>query len=148
MLGPRHARFHGHLDTTALGGAGFASQHSRGELRLDLGAYDGIVVSIRGPEPADGKRYALTLKDELPPPRGDGRQQSSLTWEADFVAAGPGDVKLPWDRFKPTYRGRGQPGARELNLASVKRVGLMMRRCVSFFFFLFSFLFFLFWARP
>ncbi|KAG5997088.1 hypothetical protein E4U43_002737 [Claviceps pusilla] len=123
---PDHARFYGHLDTTTLKGAGFASQHSLGELHLDLANYDGIVVSIRGPDKADGKRYALTLKDALVPPSPDGKEQSSLSWEAQFVAEKPGDVKLPWSQFQPTNRGR-EVEAPPLNLKDIKRVGLMMR---------------------
>ncbi|UNI18168.1 hypothetical protein JDV02_004452 [Purpureocillium takamizusanense] len=124
---PERARFHGHLDTTALGGAGFASQHSIGELALDLRDYEGIIVAVAGPDEADGKRYALTLKDSLPPPRDDGREQSGVSWEAEFVAKKPGDVKLRWDDFKPTYRGRPKHDAEPLNLGDIKRVGLMMR---------------------
>ncbi|KAK8919695.1 hypothetical protein H634G_03066 [Metarhizium anisopliae BRIP 53293] len=124
---PQHARFHGHLDTTALGGAGFASQHSLGTLSLNLKDYEGIIVSIRGPDEADGKKYALTLKNEILPPRGDGREQSTVSWEAEFVAKKPGDVKLRWADFKPTYRGREKKDAGELDLGDIKRVGLMMR---------------------
>ncbi|GAB0135023.1 hypothetical protein EsDP_00003375 [Epichloe bromicola] len=123
---PDRARFHGHLDTSTLGGAGFASQHSLGELHLNLKDYDGIVVSIKGPEKADGKRYALTLKNDLAPPTRDGREQSSVSWEAQFVAEKPGDVKLSWDKFKATYRGREKRDA-VLDLKDIKRVGLMMR---------------------
>ncbi|EFY84117.1 Complex I intermediate-associated protein 30 [Metarhizium acridum CQMa 102] len=124
---PQHARFHGHLDTTALGGAGFASQHSQGTLSLNLEEYEGIIVSIRGPDKADGKKYALTLKDEILPPGDDGREQSTVSWEAEFVAKKPGDVKLRWADFKPTYRGREKKDAGELDLADIKRIGLMMR---------------------
>nr|AGL95117.1 putative NADH:ubiquinone oxidoreductase intermediate-associated protein 30 [Epichloe festucae] len=123
---PDHARFHGHLDISTLGGAGFASQHSACELHLDLKDYDGIVVSIKGPEKADGKRYALTLKNDLASPTADGREQSSVSWEAQFVAEKPGDVKLSWDKFKATYRGREKRGA-VLDLKHIKRIGLMMR---------------------
>lgn len=129
VVNTQHARFHGHLDTTTLGGAGFASQHTMGELHLDLKDYEGIVVSIKGPEKADGKDYALTLKDTSPPPRrDDGREKSSLSWEAEFRAEKPGDVKLTWDKFKPTYRGREKPDAKPLNTADIRQVGLMMRR--------------------
>lgn len=122
------ARFHGHLDTKKLGGAGFASQRTRGELALDLRGYQGIIVSIAGPAAADGKRYALTLKDSLETPRPDGREQAGVSWEADFVADRPRDVKLAWSDFKPTYRGRPKEDAAPLDLAAVKRLGLMMRR--------------------
>lgn len=131
VASPERARFHGHLDTQALGGAGFASQHSLGELSWDLRGYEGVVVAIAGPGAADGKRYALTLKDALPPPPprgGDGREQAGVSWEAEFVAERPGDVRLRWEDFKATYRGRPREDAEPLDLGDVKRVGLMMRR--------------------
>ncbi|KAK6445481.1 hypothetical protein FP744_10001729 [Trichoderma asperellum] len=131
MINPERARFYGHLDTKTLGGAGFASQHSLGVLNWNLSDYEGgIVVAVAK---ADGKRYALTLKDEIPPRRGDGREEAGISWEAEFevVEDGAGldlkNVYLPWSAFKPTYRGRPKPDAKPLDLSSVKRVGLMMR---------------------
>lgn len=122
------ARFYGSLDTTTLGGAGFASQHSRGIIDLDLSAYDGIVIAVKGS--TDGKRYALTLKDCILPTRDDGREQSTISWQAEFVPRSAGPVFLSWQAFKPTYRGRDKPDATPLDLAGIKRVGLMMRRYV------------------
>ncbi|KAL7924199.1 complex I intermediate-associated protein 30 domain-containing protein [Trichoderma austrokoningii] len=131
VINPERARFYGHLDTKTLGGAGFASQHSLGVLDWDLSDYEGgIVVAVAQ---ADGKRYALTLKDEIPPRRDDGREEAGVSWEAEFevVQDGSGldvkDVYLPWSAFKPTYRGRPKPDAKPLDLAHVRRVGLMMR---------------------
>ncbi|KAL7811506.1 complex I intermediate-associated protein 30 domain-containing protein [Trichoderma aethiopicum] len=130
VVNPERARFYGHLDTKTLGGAGFASQHSLGVLDWDLSAYDGIVVSVAQ---ADEKRYALTLKDEIPPRRDDGRQEAGISWEAVFKVPQEGSqydmkkVYLPWSAFKPTYRGRPKPDAKPLDLAHIKRVGLMMR---------------------
>ncbi|OTA03741.1 hypothetical protein A9Z42_0042230 [Trichoderma parareesei] len=131
VVNPERARFYGHLDTKTLGGAGFASQHSLGVLDWDLSAYDGIVVSVAQ---ADEKRYALTLKDEIPPRRDDGRQEAGISWEAVFKVPQEGSqydlkkVYLPWSAFKPTYRGRPKPDAKPLDLKHIKRVGLMMRR--------------------
>ncbi|OAQ99229.1 hypothetical protein LLEC1_01868 [Akanthomyces lecanii] len=122
-----HGKFKGHLDTSTLGGAGFASQHSRGELALDLSSYEGILITIARQHKADGKRYVLTLKDELPSPRKDGRETSSISWEAVFVAEAPGEIKLPWKVFKATYRGREKPDAKPLDRGNIKRLGLMMR---------------------
>lgn len=126
LINPERARFHGHLDTSTLGGAGFASQHSLWKLDWDLRAYDGILVAAPA---GDGKRYALTLKDEIPGRRGDGRERSGVSWEAEFVVGEEGcDVFLPWAEFKATYRGRDKKDADPLDLGSIKRVGLMMRR--------------------
>ncbi|KOS22729.1 Uncharacterized protein ESCO_003766 [Escovopsis weberi] len=123
------ARFHGHLDTHTLGGAGFASQHTRAPLALDLSRYHaGVCVSVVR---ADAKRYALTLRDRQGP-------DDAVSWEADFVVGGGGgngngsssvrDVRLPWSAFEATYRGRrcGNAG-RPLDVASIRRVGIMMR---------------------
>lgn len=122
------ARFYGTLDTTTLGGAGFASQHSRGVIDLDLSAYDGIAIAVKSS--TDGKRYALTLKDCLLPNRDDGREQSTISWQAEFVTSSAGHVFLSWKAFKPTYRGRDKTGAPPLDIAGIKRIGLMMRRYV------------------
>ncbi|UKZ59697.1 uncharacterized protein TrAtP1_000996 [Trichoderma atroviride] len=90
----------------------------------------GAIVAVAK---ADGKRYALTLKDEIPPRRGDGRAEAGISWEAEFEVVQDGssfdfkNVYLPWSAFKPTYRGRPKPDAAPLDLAHVKRVGLMMR---------------------
>ncbi|KAL7946583.1 complex I intermediate-associated protein 30 domain-containing protein [Trichoderma barbatum] len=130
VINPERARFYGHLDTQTLGGAGFASQHSLGVLNWDLAGYEGIVIAVAQ---ADGKRYALTLKDEIPPKRGDGRDEAGISWEAEFSVWKDGsdyDLKavfLPWSAFKPTYRGRPKSDAKPLDLSNVKRVGLMMR---------------------
>lgn len=139
----RTARFYGHLDTSTLGGAGFASQHSAGTKHWDLSSYDGLELTF-GHDDQDGighdattqssdKRYLVTLKDEIPPRRDDGRAQSGISWEAEFtypetLHAGAPYVALRWDAFKPTYRGRPKPDAPPLDLTDVKRIGLMMRR--------------------
>lgn len=40
------ARFHGNLDITTLGGAGFASQRTRQDVAWDLSAYEGIKLVV------------------------------------------------------------------------------------------------------
>ena len=137
VLNPERARFRGHLDTTALGGAGFASQRSAGRLAWDLSSYEGgLVVGVLGAGDAE-KRYLVTLKDDIPPRRDDGREGSGVSWEAEFCAAGgggsgddgpPEEVRLAWGDFVPTYRGRKVDGAKPLDLSGIKRIGLMMRR--------------------
>lgn len=142
------ARFHGHLDTSTLGGAGFASQFSplnaagAGEDERtngwDLSAYDGIEVAVGK---GDGKMYTLILKDEAPAEkREDGREKAGVNWEVEFEAAGKGGegkgveecegarVWVPWADFTATYRGKERDDAGELKTGQVMRVGLMMRR--------------------
>ncbi|KAG6363834.1 hypothetical protein INS49_008937 [Diaporthe citri] len=136
------AEFSGHLDITALGGAGFASQRTAdGVPGWDLSSYDALVLDVAR---ADDRRYTLTLKDEVLPRRPDGRDQSSVSWEYDFVvgagkgstsAAGDGGgskadstrVVIPFGEFKPTYRGKPKPDAEPLDLKNVRRMTFMMR---------------------
>jgi len=142
------ARFWGNLDTSTLGGAGFASQHSKGTKHWDLTAYDGLLVTIEGSTDSSEtsqnqsrpKRFLVTLKDEIPGKRHDGREKSGLSWEADFSEDGAASSTrtsnddattmsafLPWDAFKPTYRGRDKPDSPPLDKSDIKRIGVMMR---------------------
>ncbi|KZL64708.1 complex i intermediate-associated protein 30 [Colletotrichum incanum] len=120
---PEKARFFGNLDITALGGAGFASQRTLGTLHLDLSQYDGLVIKVLQ---SDSKKYTLTIKDEILPPREDGRDQSTISWEYDFVSEA-GEIKIPWDNLKPTYRGRPKTDAKPLDVSNIKRISFMMR---------------------
>ncbi|KAL4782211.1 NADH:ubiquinone oxidoreductase intermediate-associated protein 30, partial [Aspergillus varians] len=124
------ATFKGNLDITTLGGAGFASQRTTAESSWDLAAYDGLELDILK---SDGKLYTLTLKDEILPNRPDGRERSSLSWEAEVrVNKGVGEkVVVKWEDLRPMYRGKEVEGVEPLDLGSVKRVGIMMRRYVS-----------------
>jgi len=121
-----NARFHGTLDTTTLGGAGFASQRTSDSAGpWDLSPYSGLSLKFaRG----DGKKYTLVLKDEVLPLRADGREQSTVSWEFDFVAGQEGgEEHVSWDDLKPTYRGKPRPEAPPLKLERVERLSLMMR---------------------
>ncbi|KAK8053922.1 hypothetical protein PG996_013223 [Apiospora saccharicola] len=137
------AVFHGTLDITALGGAGFASQRTvddrappQPQQHWDLSAYDGVRLKVLR-QGGDGKKYTLTLKDEEVYKRPDGRDQSTISWEYDFVSPTEGDgsgkdgddqvLYVPWADFKPTYRGKPKPDAPGLDLANVRRISLMMR---------------------
>lgn len=131
------AFFHGHLDTSTLGGAGFASQrNTTSTLDWHLEKYDGIELTIGK---SDGKRYSFVLKDEILPKRPDGREQSSLSWEYEFVVPPPEEgeegmregtvLRAKWRDFVPTYRGKPKEGlTRSIEVNNVKRVSLMMRR--------------------
>lgn len=76
----------------------------------------------------------MTLKDDIPGRRDDGREMSGVTWEAEIDATEckgdgkPHDVFLPWKAFKATYRGRDKDDAKPLKVDSIKRVSFMMRR--------------------
>ncbi|KAI1325039.1 NADH:ubiquinone oxidoreductase intermediate-associated protein 30 [Xylariaceae sp. FL0255] len=116
--------FHGDLDITTLGGAGFASQRSPEKLEWDLSSgFEGLCLKVLD---GDGKRYTLVIKDEILPKRPDGREQSTISWEYDFIGL-KGDVRIAWDELKPTYRGKPTPDAKPLDLANIKRISIMMR---------------------
>ncbi|KAI9735273.1 MAG: hypothetical protein M1834_001864 [Cirrosporium novae-zelandiae] len=125
------ARFYGTLDITALGGAGFASQHTIGNNRSwDLSKYSGIKLAI---DDADDKQYTFILKDTLlPPDSGTGMEQSTISYEYDFKVSGIKtsgvEIDIPWTRLKPTYRGREKKDAPSINLKDIKRVSIMARR--------------------
>lgn len=133
------AEFSGHLDITALGGAGFASQRTAdGVPGWDVSGYEALVLDVAR---ADDRKYTLTLKDEVLPRRPDGRDQSTVSWEYDFVVgagkggtavtgstAGSTRVVIPFEEFKPTYRGKPKPDAEPLDLKNVQRISFMMRR--------------------
>lgn len=119
------ARFYGTLDTTTLGGAGFASQRTTGDTRSwNLSDYDGIHLDIAK---YDGKRYTITLKDEILPLSPDGREQSTVSYEFDFDSAGAEGIFVPWNALKANYRGREQEDAEPLDVEDVKRFSIMMR---------------------
>lgn len=138
---PDLATFQGHLDTSALGGAGFASQRTRDPQLWDLAGFEALVLALDlGLTPSDGKTFTLVLKDTVLPRRPDGREQSTTSWEYDFVvpaepaASGGGSgggrvVVMPLADFKPTYRGKPAPDAEPLDLSAVRRISFMMRRC-------------------
>ncbi|OAG41692.1 hypothetical protein AYO21_04156 [Fonsecaea monophora] len=139
------AYFHGTLDITALGGAGFASQRTVGEdQHWNLESFAGIEVSIDLSR-SDDNVYTLILKDELLPPNAsDGREQATVSWEYDFskskcrpfpqidsstttTTSSYQSVFVPWDHFKPTYRGKLVNTPKSLDLSNIKRVSIMIR---------------------
>lgn len=143
---PKGAHFHGLLDIQALGGAGFASQRTllgddRWPLQWDLSSYNGIEISL-DPSQSDHKVYTLVLKDHVLPPNSiNGREQATTSWEYDLSTseyqpeafAELSEVKLfvPWDRFKPTYRGKPINNTKDLDLHNIKRISIMIRRFVN-----------------
>lgn len=133
------ALFSGCLDITVLGGAGFASQRCAG--RFDLSGFDAVVLELLVPPSAaaaNSLTYTLVLKDTAPlPKRPDGREQSSVSWEHDFIVAPAGGavaggderlvVVLPFDGFRATYRGKPYDSPEPLNRASIRSVAFMVR---------------------
>lgn len=142
--------FAGFLDTTTLGGAGFASQayseNGKGfpGSALDEEKFAGLQLVIKAPravattndtgtQPGGGKhpvtKFVLNLKTEDPPKRPDGRRESSVVYEWAFNATQEGVVALEakWDQFLPKYRGRPATDAKPLNPSQVKEFSIMAR---------------------
>ncbi len=83
--------------STNTDGGGFSSIRTRG-LTLDLGAYDGIRVRVRG----DGRRYTWRLTTDA---RWRGRQVGY--WADLETKAGTWTTAdIPWSAFEPQWRGR------------------------------------------
>ncbi|KAI9140396.1 complex I intermediate-associated protein 30-domain-containing protein [Paraphysoderma sedebokerense] len=105
------ARFHGTVDTTTLGGAGFASQQYTSPSffsLLNLKSYSGISIST---ENGDNKVYSINLKTEIPKKRKNGRNESLLEWKYLFPGlSGKQTVTVRWNQFIPYYRGRPVKG--------------------------------------
>jgi hypothetical protein len=141
--------FTGFLDTTTLGGAGFASQsYSKGfpGSALDKEKYTGLRLIVASPitraaesaakvQPGGGKgpvtKYVLNLKTELPKRRPDGRSESAIVYEAAFSAPSKADgscasVDAEWSDFKAIYRGRPAE-AKPLDPSQVKEWSIMAR---------------------
>ena len=128
---PHGVLFHGNLDIKALGGAGFASQKTVStEKSWDLSDYDGLELDVQA---CDSKRYTVSVTDEIPEHRSDGREQSALIWEADFCPEHIDKVfRVKWSELRPTYRGKEVPVARPLDLSRVRRFRIMIRRYVRY----------------
>ncbi len=96
-------------------GGGFASVRTRPGT-YDLSSYAGLTVRMRG----DGKTYKLSLTTD--------RAFDSLTYRSRFTTE-PGTwitVKIPFDRFQPTYRGNVVPDAPPLNSRSIRTFGFLI----------------------
>ncbi|KAI8836872.1 complex I intermediate-associated protein 30-domain-containing protein [Chytriomyces cf. hyalinus JEL632] len=98
------ARFSGTLDTSTLGGAGFASV--RRYVNFDLSLFSGIRVVVAK---ADGMRYSINLKNSQQERRPDGRLESSVEFKYNFETRNSSSQQVfdaPFTAFKPYYRGR------------------------------------------
>ncbi|PWN47989.1 NADH:ubiquinone oxidoreductase complex I intermediate-associated protein 30, partial [Violaceomyces palustris] len=114
--------FSGFLDTTTLGGAGFASQSTSDAfpIKLEKKVYRGLRLVVRNPDPGGGKNpvtsFVLELKTVKPATRPDGRRESTIVWEWKFDLPRSSAQRRhledllvyesTWNDFKPKYRGR------------------------------------------
>ncbi|KNC96747.1 uncharacterized protein SPPG_07955 [Spizellomyces punctatus DAOM BR117] len=116
--------FKGYVDTEILGGAGFASQRTRGNLMLDLSLYTHLQIQVAA---SDQRTYSLNLYTS---PEKPSYPYSRLTYKYSFNPQGhAGDFSAPWDDFKPFWRGKEVDGPK-LDASSIQGLGIM---CQSFF---------------
>ncbi|KAK0861185.1 hypothetical protein LTR87_017041 [Friedmanniomyces endolithicus] len=89
-------------------------------------------ISVR----ANTKLRTVILKDKLlPPDPENGREQATISYEADFELPSqtiPGDthhrtVIIPFASLNPTYRGKLKKDAPDLDTKNIKQISLMMR---------------------
>ena len=103
-----------------LEGGGFCGARSYERVVMDLGAYDGISLRVRG----SGETLKLNLKtDDLNEPED--------TYQATFDVPESGDwadVFIPWHEFVPVKRARSVPDGPPLDPTSVKQFGLVYSR--------------------
>ncbi|KAG8759516.1 hypothetical protein FRC14_005730 [Serendipita sp. 396] len=142
--------FHGHLDISTLGGAGFASQKYEFKHPLNWGEIDKskshLTLLIIPPKASEKNvnrpsEFVVTLKTTRPPPPSQPKPRSQVTYESSFTApttqySSPKSfegisVTLPLASFLPTYRGRAippdDPRWQELDPTSIYEIGFMCR---------------------
>lgn len=142
--------FTGFLDTTTLGGAGFASQaysHPIPGHSLDPESYSGLSLtftplplqSLSSSFPGGGKgpvqSYVLNLKTEKPKRRPDGRRESQLVYEWKIDVPQKAEAKqhdalhaqASWSQFVATYRGRPVEDAPLLDPSRIQEWSVMAR---------------------
>jgi hypothetical protein len=113
-----HLTFYGHLDTSTLGGAGFASQKTIMDSPWDLSEYQGLIVRI---QQGDEKIYSINLKNP----------DSDIEYRYSFSSQqNPQTLTVPWTKFIATYRGRDMPNAPKLDSCSITSLSIM---CASYF---------------
>ncbi|KAI9363481.1 complex I intermediate-associated protein 30-domain-containing protein [Zopfochytrium polystomum] len=128
------AVFQGTLNTTALGGAGFASQRSLAEAGRpwNLTGYSGIEIVVLD---ADDRTYAFNLMNAVGQTFPNGTVQSSVEYKYSFnkttaafapSASGFAVHRAPFSAFPATARGRVVPGAAPLDVAAIAAVSVMI----------------------
>ncbi len=93
---------------------GFAS--TRALLPLDLSAYEGVVLRVRG----DGRRYQLRFRTEA--------AFDGVAYQAEFDTQ-PGEwleIRLPFEGFRATFRGYVPRSAGPLDAARIRQVGILI----------------------
>jgi monofunctional biosynthetic peptidoglycan transglycosylase len=94
---------------------GFASVRSSPG-RYDLSGCDGLIVRLRG----DGKHYAFRLRTTA--------AFDGVSYQLKFVAPEGEwqELRLPFDRFEPVFRGRRVPEHPPLDTSAITTMGLII----------------------
>lgn len=139
--------FHGKLDTSTLGGAGFASQsYEKKLLSFPQDRFTGLVLDV-GLSPSNDtsniRTFTIVLKNDPAGADVDRRRQSTLSYEFDFTlpAATPKSdteppldwilsIPIPFSELRATYRGRPKPDAKKFDPSHITSLSVM---CRSFF---------------
>lgn len=139
--GQSNARFYGHLDTTTLGGAGFASQKSIYQsIPYDLSQYKGIRLSI---VKSDDMKYAFNLQTTVPSSDGQSAVEYKYSFEPKKLnlesASESGSdesihrvqtLDIKFSDFVAHYRGRKVPNPEPLETSHITTFSIM---CQSYF---------------
>lgn len=130
------ARFYGTLDYEALNGSGFASQRTVDDWpEVDLSAYDRLVLEVAVAAGSAAKTFSFNVKDTVASVNG--VEQASVSWEHDFQVANTiategatnyEQIEVLFEDLVPTYRGSVQNDTEPLDLTSIKRFNIMIRR--------------------
>lgn len=76
---------------------------------------DGMRLEVRG----DGRAYQLRLRQ--------GRRFDGVAWSVEFDSTGEWQtIELPFDSFRPVFRGRSVPSAGPVDPQNVTQVGIML----------------------
>ncbi|MBM3211673.1 DUF4174 domain-containing protein [Candidatus Poribacteria bacterium] len=107
------AIFQGTLSLENYGG--FASVRTK-PANFELSGYDGIAIRVKG----DGRKYQLRLRTD------DRLDGVSYQQEFQTMANKWTNIKLPFDEFVPTFRGRIVADAPDLSPGKIRQIGFLI----------------------
>jgi Complex I intermediate-associated protein 30 (CIA30) len=75
-----------------------------------------------------GKRYTITLSNEIAEKRPDGQDASSVLYEYSFHCLGDSELrKVEWNEFEAQYRGKPKDDAPPVDVGRIRRWNIMIR---------------------
>eukprot|EP00741_Cyanophora_paradoxa_P003625 tig00000093_g3522.t1 len=104
-------------NVTKAGGGGFASVRGAPPGPLNWGGAEGVDMKVAG----DGQRYKIQLRTDA--------GFDGVAYQADFMTEAEGtwqNIRVPFSKFVPTFRGRPVESAPPLSGADVRSVGFML----------------------